>query len=461
VELNSPQRKSIDAGHRGGSFCSSVETSVMEVERRGRPVQLTDKDQPHVGRNLYPKTKSYVISKQLVVSAYKRVKANKGSAGIDGQSIKDFEANLRDNLYKLWNRLSSGSYQPQAVLRVDIPKSDGGIRSLGIPTVTDRIAQMVVKLQVEPELERHFHPNSYGYRPNKSAHDALSLAQKRCHKRAWVLDMDIKGFFDMIDHDLLMRCVRRHVNESWQLLYIERWLKSPIANKSGEIEQRDRGTPQGGVISPLLANLFLHYVFDTWVEDKLHSGIQFERYADDIVCHCISENQANWLKQKVEERFTACGLTLHPKKTKIVYCKSQYQRADYAITSFDFLSYTFRPYWTKTKTGRYGLYFYAKISNKAAQRIRDEINSWPWRYWCQKEMIDIRKHSRSKLKCWMNYFGLFGYSGIRNILFHLDRRISRWAKMKYKTIRTISHAAYRINRARVNNPDWFFHWSRV
>ncbi|MCK4830435.1 group II intron reverse transcriptase/maturase, partial [bacterium] len=237
----------------------------MEIERRERPVQLNDEDQPPCGRNFHSTTKSYDISKQLIVSAYKRVKANKGSAGVDGQSLKDFDKHLTDNLYQLWNRLSSGSYHPQSVLRVEIPKSDGGIRCLGIPTVTDRIAQMVVKLQIEPELERHFHPNSFGYRPNKSAHDALKLTRQRCQSRAWVLDMDIKGFFDNIDHTLLMQCVRRHVKESWQLLYIERWLTSPIESATGEIEQRDRGTPQGGVISPLLANLFLHYVFDVWV----------------------------------------------------------------------------------------------------------------------------------------------------------------------------------------------------
>ena len=457
--IKPPQRKSIDAGHRGGSPCSSDEISVMEMERRGRPVQSEEGDQPQSGRNLHQKTKPYYISKHLLVDAYKRVKANRGSAGVDHQSLKDFERNRKDNLYKLWNRLSSGSYQPQPVLRVEIPKPDNGVRCLGIPTVTDRIAQMAVKLLIEPELEKHFHPDSFGYRPNKSAHDALQLAQQRCRQRAWVLDMDIKGFFDTIDHELLMRCVRLHVKESWQLLYVERWLKAPIENASGEIEQRDRGTPQGGVISPLLANLFLHYVFDTWIVNKLQSGIQFERYADDIVCHCVSEKQANWLKRKIEKRFAACGLELHPKKTKIAYCKSQYNKADYENISFDFLSYTFQPHWTKTKKGIYGLFFYPTISRKTAKRIRNDINSWPWRFWCQKELIDIRKYSRSKLKGWINYFGLFGTGAIRNILFHLDRRLTRWAKMKYKTLTDHRQAANRVNRARKNNPHWFAHWS--
>jgi len=461
VKIKISQRKSIDAGRRGGSPCSSDDISVMEKEQRGRPVQLKEENQPQNGRNFQPETKPYSISKQLLVDAYKRVKANKGSAGVDHQSLKDFEVNLQDNLYKLWNRLSSGSYHPQAVLRVEIPKSDGGKRCLGIPTVTDRIAQMVVKLQIEPELEAHFHSDSFGYRPNKSAHDALRLAKQRCRKRAWVLDMDIKAFFDTIDHDLLMRCVKRHVKESWQRLYIERWLKVPLENASGKIEQRDRGTPQGGVISPLLANLFLHYVFDTWVENKLQSGIQFERYADDIICHCTSESQATWLKHKIEARLIACGLALHPKKTKIAYCKSQYSKANYDTISFDFLGFTFRPHWTKTKTGNYGLYFYPEISRHSAKRIRDEINSWPWKYWCQKELTEIRKYSRNKLSGWINYYGLFGTGAIRSTLFHLDRRLSRWAKMKYKTLNTIRQAANRVNRARKNNPHWFVHWRHV
>lgn len=458
MDLNYPPRKSIDAEHRGGLPRKSDEISVMEMEQRGQPVQLNDENQPQGGRSFHSTTKPYYLSKQLVVEAYKRVKANKGSAGVDGQKLTDFDRNLQNNLYKLWNRLSSGSYHPQAVKRVDIPKPDGGTRSLGIPTVTDRIAQMVVKIAIEPELEKHFHPNSFGYRPNKSAHDALRLAQQRCRNRAWVLDMDIKGFFDTIDHELLMRCVRHHVKEPWQLLYIERWLKAPMENAEGDREDRDRGTPQGGVISPLLANLFLHYVFDNWVENTLQSNIQFERYADDIVCHCLTEKQAIWLKHKVEARFSECGLSLHPKKTKIVYCKNQYSTQDYENISFDFLSYTFRPHWTKTKDGNYGLYFYPGVSRKAAKKIRTEINSWPWRYWSQKELTDIRKFARRKIKGWINYFSAFGTASIRNVLFHIDCRLSRWAKTKYKELRDLRQAANRVNRARRNNPHWFAHW---
>jgi len=449
--------KSTDAGHRGGPSRSSDEAAVMAVEQRGWPVQLNGHGQPRCGRSSNHKTKPFQISKHLVLEAYQRVKANKGSAGVDAQSLKDFEVNLKDNLYKLWNRLSSGSYQPPPVLRVEIPKADGGIRPLGIPTVTDRIAQMVVKLQIEPELERHFHPSSYGYRPNKSAHQALAAAKHRCRKRAWVLDMDIKGFFDAIDHGLLMRAVKRHVKEPWQLLYIQRWLKAPVQQGDGSTEQREKGTPQGGVISPLLANLFLHYVFDIWVE-KHWRGIQFERYADDIVCHCSSEREASRLKQLLETRFRQCGLQLHPEKTKIVYCKGGYHRGDYERVAFDFLGYTFRPRWIKTRQGKQGLHFVAAISQKSAKRIRREINSWPWKYWYQKELEDIRSYGVNRLRGWLNYYGLFGRSIIRNVLFHFDKRLSRWAKGKYKQLRTLMQAARRINRLRQESPQWFPHW---
>lgn len=351
-----PQNESTNAGHRGGLPRSSDEASVMEVEQRGRPVQSKTGGQPEDGRNLRMDTKPFNISKRCVYEAFKRVKANGGGYGIDAKSISDFEKDLGNNLYKLWNRMSSGSYHPPPVMRVEIEKPDGGIRPLGIPTVTDRIAQMVVKLHIEPKLERHFHPNSYGYRPGKSAHQTLLMAQERCDKRGWVLDMDIKGFFEEINHDLLMRAVRKHVKEPWQLMYIQRWLTAPVQYDNGRIEEKLKGTPQGGVISPLLANLFLHYAFDVWVE-KNWIGIQFERYADDIVCHCVSEREAIELKALLNDRFNECGLQLHPTKTKIAFCKSGRNKYHYATVSFDFLGYTFMPRWIKTRKGKQGFIF--------------------------------------------------------------------------------------------------------
>jgi len=273
------------------------------------------------------RAKPFDIPKREVWEAYKQVRANQGAAGVDGQSIADFEADLSNNLYKLWNRLSSGSYFPPPVRRVDIPKGDGKTRPLGIPTVADRIAQTVVKRFLEPLVEPRFHDDSYGYRPGKSALDAVGVARQRCWRYPWVLDLDIKAFFDSIDTDLLMRAVRKHTDCPWALLYIERWLKAPMQMADGSLVERERGTPQGGVVSPLLANLFLHYAFDMWMR-RNHPDIPFERYADDAICHGRSEEQAAALRNALEKRFTDCGLTLHPEKTRIVYCKDDDRRGD-------------------------------------------------------------------------------------------------------------------------------------
>jgi group II intron reverse transcriptase/maturase len=264
------------------------------------------------------KAKPFCISKWEVWEAYRRVKANQGAAGVDGQSISEFEVDLKNNLFKIWNRMSSGSYFPPPVRRVDIPKENGRMRPLGIPTVADRIAQTVVKRCLEPILEEYFHPDSYGYRPGKSAIEAVGTARQRCWRYDWVLDLDIKGFFDSIDHCLLMRAVRKHTDCKWVLLYIERWLKAPVQLADGGLIHRGKGTPQGGVISPLLANLFLHYAFDKWIQ-RHYPRIPFERYADDGICHCRSKAEAEGLRVAIERRFAECGLELNLQKTKIVY----------------------------------------------------------------------------------------------------------------------------------------------
>ena len=295
--------------------------------------------------------KPFPITKRQVWEAYKSVKANGGGAGIDGQTLEEFDRNLADNLYKLWNRLASGSYQPPAVKRVEIPKASGGTRPLGIPTVADRIAQTVVKAALEPALEDHFHPDSYGYRPGRSAHQAIAAARKRCWRHDWVLEFDIRGFFDNIDQDLLMRAVRKHAQDKWVLLYIELWLKAPVQMPDGKRQMRECGTPQGGVISPLLANLFLHYTFDQWMS-KHYPHIPFERYADDGIAHCRSGRQAEMLKAALEQRFAQCGLELHPLKTRVIYCKDSDRVGDHVETSFDFLGYTFRPRRSKNRWGK-------------------------------------------------------------------------------------------------------------
>lgn len=405
------------------------------------------------------RTKPFKISKEEVEIAYKLVKANKGSAGIDNQSLEDFERDLDDNLYKLWNRLSSGSYMPPPVRHAEIPKGGGEMRPLGIPTVGDRIAQMVVKQRMEPGLERYFHPHSFGYRPKRSALDALDLARKRCWDRAWVLDMDIKGFFDAIDHKLLMLAVRKHIRASWLILYVERWLKAPVQYEDGHLEKRDRGTPQGGVVSPLLANLFLHYVFDIWIE-QYWSGIQFERYADDIICHCRSEEEAKTLKAVIKQRFSECGLTLHPEKTKIVYCKSSSNRLDYPVVSFDFLGYTFKPRLAKDRRGVFFVTFTPAISSKSVKDIKADIRSWPVFRDSSSTIMDIARFSRARILGWLNYYGKYRKSEFHRVLFYLDEELTRWARKKYKRLKKSKRKAVRwVNGVRQREPKLFIHWN--
>jgi group II intron reverse transcriptase/maturase len=402
--------------------------------------------------------KPFCITKREVWEAYKRVKANKGAAGVDGQTIEAFEEDLEGNLYKLWNRLASGSYFPSPVLRVEIPKGGGRMRPLGIPTVADRVAQMVAKQFLEPELEKYFHPDSYGYRPDKSALDAVGMARKRCWKNDWVLDLDIKGFFDNIDHELMMRAVRAHTEEKWVLLYIERWLKAPIEMQDGTQKLPQKGTPQGGVASPLLANLFLHYAFDKWM-DREHPDIPFERYADDGVCHCKSEAQAETLRSELIDRLKEVGLELHPEKTKIVYCKDDDRRGDYPCISFDFLGYTFRPRRSKNRWGKYFINFSPAISNKAAKAIRQRVRSWRCHLRSDKALEELSRMFNPIIQGWINYYGCYYKSALYPILRCLDRRLARWATRKYKRLRGHRRRADQwLQRIAKKQPGLFAHW---
>lgn len=407
------------------------------------------------------KAKPFNIPKREVWEAYKRVRANQGAAGVDGQSIAEFEQDLSNNLYKLWNRLSSGSYFPLPVRRVDIPKATGGTRPLGIPTVTDRIAQMVVKRYLEPLLEPIFHEDSYGYRPGKSAIQAVGTARQRCWRRDWVLDLDIKGFFDNIDHGLLIRAVRKHTDCKWVLLYTERWLKAPVRFADGTLEARDRGTPQGGVISPLLANLFLHYALDAWMV-RNHPDIPFERYADDGIYHCANLAQAERLKALVEQRLTDCGLALHPDKTKIVYCKDTRRRGDYPRHKFDFLGYTFRPRKSKNRRGEYFVSFSPAVSNKAATAIRRTMRRWALHQRSDKSLEDLAGIVNPALRGWINYYGRFYKSALYPPLRHLDRYLTRWAMRKYKGLKGRKRrAAQWLARIARRQPWLFAHWQSL
>ena len=407
------------------------------------------------------KAKPFNISKRVVFEAYKRVRANQGAAGVDEESIADFERDLKNNLYKIWNRMSSGSYFPPAVRSVEIAKKNGGKRKLGVPTVSDRIAQMVAKMYFEPKVDHHFHPDSYGYRPGKSAIEAVGMARKRCWRHNWVLDLDIKGFFDNIDHGLLMRAVRKHTDIQWLLLYIERWLKALVQTEDGTFVSREKGSPQGSVISPLLANLFLHYALDEWMR-RNYENIPFERYADDILVHCKSERQARWIKDTIDKRLNQCGLELHPEKTKIVCCKNTSRRENYPNGKFDFLGYTFRLRLSKSRHGEFFVSFLPAVSNEAAKSIRKTIRSWRLHRMTDKSIKDLAHMFNPIIRGWVNYYGQFYKSALRPVLNQLNGSLQRWAIRKYKKLRRRKRRAfYWLGRIAKQMPYLFAHWRLV
>jgi RNA-directed DNA polymerase len=401
--------------------------------------------------------KPFVISKQLVWEAYKRVKANQGAAGVDSETVERFESNLKSNLYKVWNRMSSGTYFPPPVRTVAIPKKDGGERTLGIPTVEDRIAQTVVAMYLEPLVEPHFHPDSYGYRPKKSALQAVGVARGRCWRFDWVVDLDIQGFFDNLDH-ALMRAVGKYTDCRWVHLYIERWLKAPAQSKDGTLTARAKGTPQGGVASPLLANIFLHLALDDWMR-KTHPEVPFERYADDVIAHCESEEQAQAVKRNIEARLRRCKLELHPEKTKIVYCKDDDRRGSYPNEKFDFLGYTFRARRSKNRWGKYFINFSPAVSNQAATKMRREMRRWRLHLRSDKALDDLAHMWNPVLRGWINYYGRFYKSALHPVFRHLNRTLIRWASRKHKRLRGHQRRAeYWLGGVARREPRMFAHW---
>jgi group II intron reverse transcriptase/maturase len=402
-------------------------------------------------------TKPYEISRQAVYAAYERVKANKGSHGVDEQSIEDFEKNLKGNLYKIWNRMSSGSYFPKPVKAVSIPKKNGGTRLLGIPTVEDRIAQMTAKLYFEPAVEPMFHDDSYGYRPGKSAIDAVSMTRRRCWHRDWVLEYDIKGLFDNIRHDYLLEMVRRHTPHKWILLYVERWLRTPFQLEDGTLQPRTSGTPQGGVISPVLANLFLHYAFDGFMA-KEYPKAWWERYADDGVLHCKTYQQAIYMQSVLRERFRLFGLELHEEKTRIVYCKDADRREEHHEISFDFLGYTFRPRLAKNKHGNIFLNFLPAMSDKAIKVMKEEVRSWKLQLKVSKNLNDLAGMFNSHIRGWINYYGHFYKSELIYSLRYINQCLIKWVRRKYKRLKHRRRAEYWLGRIAQRDKNLFAHW---
>jgi len=403
-------------------------------------------------------TKSFEISKHDVLRAWELVKANDGAEGVDGETIEQFESNLKGNLYKLWNRMSSGSYFPQPTRTVAIPKKDGGERRLGIPSVLDRIAQTVAKLSFEPLVEPHFLGDSYGYRPGKSAHQALEVTRKRCWRYDWVLEFDIRGLFDNIDHHLLMKAVKRHTDNPWLLLYIERWITAPVQQVDGSMVARDKGVQQGGVISPVLSNLFMHYAFDTWMERE-YPDLPWCRYADDGLAHCRSLAEAEQLRATLEERLHECGLEMHPVKTKIVYCKDDDRRGSYPVRSFDFLGYTFRARRSKNKRGKHFINFSPAMSNSAGKAIRQEVRSWNIPKRSDKSIEELSRMFGAKIQGWINYYGRFYRSQMYMTLRHINTKLMWWAMRKYKKLyRHRRRAEHWLGHVAKRFPSLFPHW---
>lgn len=402
--------------------------------------------------------KPFSIPKELIWNAYKQVKTNGGSYGVDNESIAEFETNLKKNLYKLWNRMSSGSYFPPSVRGVPIPKKTGGIRLLGVPTVSDRIAQTAAKMVLEALVEPIFHENSYGYRPNRSAHDAIEITRSRCWEYPWVVEFDIKGLFDNIDHDLMMKAVRKHCNSPWVLLYIERWLKASIVLKDGSVENRVKGTPQGGCVSPVLANLFLHYAFDMWATRKL-PGVKFCRYADDGLLHCRDLKQAEEIMKALTLRMRECGLEIHPLKSKIVYCKTGFRHENHKTISFTFLGYKFMPRAAKNSRGKQFLSFSPGVSNVAMKAMKQKLRQWKLQLKNEWSLDRIARFINPVLRGWYQYYGRFYKSALKRLWLNVNDYLCRWVMRKHRKLNRHRVKSFEyLAKVAASNRNLFVHW---
>jgi group II intron reverse transcriptase/maturase len=405
--------------------------------------------------------KPFEISKRAVWEAWEKVRANKGAPGVDGESIADFEKDLKGNLYKIWNRMSSGTYFPPPVRAVEIAKAHGtGTRMLGVPAVADRIAQTVVAGVLEERAERLFHPDSYGYRPKRSALDAVAACRRRCWETDWVIDLDIRKFFDSVPWDLMVKAVQANTDLPWVVLYVRRWLKAPLQLPDGTLRQRDRGTPQGSSVSPVLANLFLHYAFDAWMTREF-PGVRFERYVDDAVVHCVSEAQARTVLAALQERMAQVGLTLHPDKTRIVYCKDGRRRGSGEHTSFTFLGYTFRARGVRTKTGRMMTGFTPAISKDALNKLSAQVRSWRLHRRTGLSEADLARWINPIVRGWMNYYGAFYRSALYPLLTRINAYLLRWLRKKHPRLRGRKKAQDAWARACQQRPRYFAHWAWV
>jgi RNA-directed DNA polymerase len=398
-----------------------------------------------------------------VWEAYQQVRRNKGAAGVDGQSVEDFEKDLKNNLYKVWVRMSSGSYFPPPVRAVEIPKPHGpGTRILGVPTVADRVAQTVVALALQPRTESIFHDDSYGYRPGRSPLMALGKCRERCWRMSWVLEFDISQFFDSVDHGLVVKAVEANTTpeQKWVVLYVQRWLKAPTQWPDGRMVERDRGTHQGSAVSPVLANLFLHYAFDAWMERQFPT-LPFERFADDAVVHCASEKQARYVRAKLAERMREVGLRLHPDKTRIVDCKNGNRREEYDNTSFTFLGYTFRMRGARRKDGQMFSSFLPAVSRDALKKMGGVVRRWRINLRTTEDIAALAAWLNPAIRGWMNYYGEFYRSELYRLLQRINTYLVRWARRKFKRLRSFKKAKRWWKGLIRRQPRLFAHWAWV
>ena len=444
---------------------SSDERTVMVRERRTRRVLYgkgSTTPSPYRRRHRkidWHQTRGTILlTPKHFLDAYHQVRKNKGAAGVDSQSLRDFAERLESNLVCLWSRVVSGSYHPPAVRRVGIPKGDGKTRYLGIPTVGDRIVQQVIKTQLEPRFEREFLDCSYGYRSGRSAHDALQVVRLGVRKTSWVVDMDVAKFFDELPHDLLRKALDRHVSEGWIRLLIDRWLEAPHYDpQDNDYHYRQgRGTPQGGVISPLLANLFLHYVLDKWLL-RQHPDVKLVRYADDAILLCNSRTRAEWIKELLEDRFAACGLRLHPEKTKIVFCKTSHRQSSHRTVSFDFLGYRFQPSTKQRQNGSLFLSFDCKMSPKKSKAAIAKLRSMKFHLWNTATIEEVAAAVNPILRGLLNYFGRFNkHQGLDRVMHAVNSRLAKWVSRKYK--RSPGRAWRWLCTLAGKQPNLFAHW---
>ena len=401
--------------------------------------------------------KTVPIEFKQVVDAYRKVKKGGKATGIDKETWEEFDKAPEKNLYVIWNRLASGSYHPQAVREVEIQNTERKTRKLGIPTLRDRIAQQVVKDYMEKRIDSKFHENSYGYRPLKSAHQAVEQVRQNCQQQDWVIDLDISKFFEEIDHELMLKAVAHVMEEKWVMMYVERWLQMPIQTKDGKLHNKQgKGTPQGGVISPLLANLYLHFTLDLWL-NKHYPEIKFVRYADDIILHCQSKAQAEVVLQAIKERLAETKLRVNEEKTRITYCKDYHRKEKQEVVKFEFLGFSYQPRSRQSKFNNTTfLAFAPEISQSNQKKIREAIKALPiWKN-TTIQVGEIAKSINEKSRGWIGYYGKYSKKSLRNVLLHIDKRLVRWMRKKYKV--GVRKAVSNLTMLRQTNPRMFYHW---